>query len=143
VTFCVPLAEPAAKVTIGGKSAAFTVVSDTQVTATVPAGARSGQKITITTPGGVGSSVANFVVLPSITSFSPTSGSVGTSVKISGTTLTGTTKVTFGGVSATSFQVISDSEVDALVPAGAATGKITVTTSAGTATSATNFTVTP
>jgi len=131
------------KVTIGGKSAAFTVVSDTQVTATVPAGAKSGQKITITTPGGVGSSVANFVVLPSITSFSPTSGSVGTSVKISGTTLTGTTKVTFGGVSATSFQVISDSEVDALVPAGAATGKITVTTSAGTATSATNFTVTP
>jgi uncharacterized repeat protein (TIGR03803 family) len=131
------------KVTIGGKNAAFTIKSDTQITATVPVGAKTGQKITVTTAGGVANSVANFVVLPSITSFTPTTGPVGTSVAIKGNTFTGTTSVKFGGVAATSYQVISDAEVDALVPAGAVTGKIAVSTSAGTATSATNFTVTP
>jgi hypothetical protein len=131
------------KVTIGGKNAAFTIKSDTQVTATVPAGAKTGQKITITTAGGVVNSVANFIVLPSITSFTPTSGPVGTSVAIKGNTFTGTTSVKFGGVAATSYQVISDTEVDALVPTGAITGTIAVTTSGGTATSASKFTVTP
>jgi hypothetical protein len=128
-------------VTIGGKAATFTVVSDTHVTATVPAGAKTGQKVTVTTAGGVASSPAGFVVLPTITSFTPTSGPVGTSVTINGTTFTGATKVTFGGVAATSYQVVNDSKVDALVPAGAVTGPIAVTTAAGTATSSTKFTV--
>ncbi len=133
----------ATKVTIGGKAASFTVNSDTQVTATVPAGAKTGQKITITTAGGTATSPTAFTVVPSITGFSPSSGPAGTSVAISGNSLTGTTKVAFGGVAATSFQVIKDTEVDALVPAGAVTGPIAVTTPGGTATSATNFTVTP
>jgi hypothetical protein len=51
--------------------------------------------------------------------------------------------VTFGSVAATSFQVISDTQLDALVPTGAVTGPIAVTTAGGTGTSATNFTVTP
>jgi hypothetical protein len=62
-------------------------------------------------------------------------------VTITGTTFTGTSKVSFGGVDATSFQVINDSEVKASVPTGAQTGPIAITTSAGTATSSTNFTV--
>jgi uncharacterized repeat protein (TIGR03803 family) len=130
-------------ITIGGKAAAFTVISDTQVTATIPGGAKTGQPITITTLGGVASSPAKFTVVPAIASFTPTSGPVGTSVAISGTSFTGTTKVMFGGVAATSFQVISDTAVDALVPTGAVTGPIAVTTAGGTATSATNFKVTP
>jgi uncharacterized repeat protein (TIGR03803 family) len=129
--------------TIGGKAAAFTVISDTQVRATIPRGAKTGHPITITTLGGVASSPAKFTVVPAIASFTPTSGPVGTSVAISGTSFTGTTKVTFGGVAATSLQVISDTEVDALVPTGAVTGPIAVTTAGGTATSATNFKVTP
>jgi IPT/TIG domain len=130
-------------ITIGGKAAAFTVISDTQVRATIPGGAKTGHPITITTLGGVASSPAKFTVVPAIASFTPTSGPVGTSVAISGTSFTGTTKVTFGGVAATSLQVISDTEVDALVPTGAVTGPIAVTTAGGTATSATKFTVTP
>jgi uncharacterized repeat protein (TIGR03803 family) len=130
-------------ITIGGKAAAFTVISDTQVTATIPGGAKTGQPITITTLGGVASSPAKFTVVPAIASFTPASGPVGTSVAISGTSFTGTTKVMFGGVAATSLQVISDTEVDALVPTGAVTGPIAVTTAGGTATSATNFKVTP
>jgi uncharacterized repeat protein (TIGR03803 family) len=133
----------ATKVTIGGKAASFTVNSDTQITAKVPAGAKTGQKITVTTTGGTATSAATFTVLPSITSFSPSSGPVGTLVKITGNTFTGTTAVKFGGVAATSFTVVKDTEVDATVPAGAVTGKIAVTTAAGTATSTTNFTVTP
>jgi large repetitive protein len=129
-------------VTIGGKAAAFTVKSDTQVTATVPAGAKTSAAISITTAGGT-ASFGKFVVVPEITSFSPTSGPVGTSVKITGNSFTGTTKVTFGGVAATSYKAISDTQVDALVPAGAATGTIAVTTAGGTGTSAGKFTVTP
>jgi uncharacterized repeat protein (TIGR03803 family) len=133
----------ATKVTIGGKAATFTVNSDTKVTATVPAGAKTGMKITITTTGGIANSPLAFAVVPSTTSFSPTSGPVGTSVKITGHSFTKATSVTFGGVAATSYQVISDTQVDALVPTGAVTGPIAVTTAGGTGTSATNFTVTP
>lgn len=50
------------KVTFGGVAAnSFTVNSDTQVTATVPTGAKTG-KIVITTPGGTASSGTSFTV---------------------------------------------------------------------------------
>jgi len=129
-------------VTIGGKAATFKVNSDTSVTATVPAGAKTGAAISITTPGGK-SSFGKFVVIPEVTGFTPTSGAVGTSVTITGNSFTAATKVTFGGVAATSYKVIKDTQVDALEPTGAVTGPIAVTTPGGTGTSATSFTVTP
>jgi uncharacterized protein (TIGR03437 family) len=61
-------------------------------------------------------------------------------VTFNGTGLTQTTKVTIDKISA-SFTVVSDSEITATVPAGAATGKIVVTTKGGSVTSSTNFTV--
>jgi uncharacterized repeat protein (TIGR03803 family) len=130
----------ASKVTIGGKPAAFTVNADTKITAVVPAGAKTG-KIAITTQGGTATSSGTFFVVPSISSFSPTSGPVGTSVTIRGNSFTGATRVTFGGVPATSYQVINDTQVDALVPSGAVTGPIAVTTVGGTGSSAMPFTV--
>jgi uncharacterized repeat protein (TIGR03803 family) len=129
-----------ASVTIGGKAAAFTVISDTEVTATVPAGAKTGDAISLTTAGGTASSAAKFVVEPEVTSFSPKSGPVGTSVTINGHSFTGATAVTFGGVAA-SFTVVNDARVDAPVPPGAVTGPIAVTAPGGTGTSATKFTV--
>ncbi|HZR55760.1 MAG TPA: choice-of-anchor tandem repeat GloVer-containing protein [Terriglobales bacterium] len=129
-------------VTIGGKAASFTVNSDSNVTATVPAGAKTGATITISTAGGTASSKAKLVIVPSIASFTPTSGPVGTSVTITGNSFTGTNKVTFGGIVATSYKAINDTQVDALVPTGAATGPIAVTTAGGTGTSTTSFTVT-
>jgi uncharacterized repeat protein (TIGR03803 family) len=52
----------ASKVTFGGgKAATFTVNSDSQVTATVPTGAKTG-KIVITTPGGTATSSGTFTV---------------------------------------------------------------------------------
>ena len=130
----------ATAVTVGGKAATFTVNSDTQITAVVPAGAKTG-KIVVTTKGGTVTSSGTYLVVPSISSFSPTSGPVGTDVKVIGNSFTGTTKVTFGGIAATSFEVIKDTEVDAVVPSGAVTGKIAVTTPGGTGSSTTNFTV--
>ena len=53
----------ATKVTLGSKSAAFVVNSDTKVTATVPAGAIT-NKFSITTPGGKATSKTNFTVTP-------------------------------------------------------------------------------
>jgi photosystem II stability/assembly factor-like uncharacterized protein len=79
---------------------------------------------------------------PTITSFTPTSGPVGTSVTIRGTNFTGATGVTFNGTPATSFGVVSPTVLKAVVPAGATSGKISVTTAGGIATSIASFTVT-
>jgi len=80
-------------------------------------------------------------VPPMITSFTPTSGPVGTKVSIKGTGFIGTTKVTFGGFEAR-FVVNTDKLVNAAVPSAAKTGKIVITTPGGTASSARTFTVT-
>jgi uncharacterized repeat protein (TIGR03803 family) len=126
----------------GTPATTFTVVSDTYLTAVVPSGTTPGL-VTVTTPGGTLTSNRQFRVLPSILSFSPMSGAVGTQVTINGTSFTGATKVTFGGVKATTFSVNSDNKITATVPTGAKTGKIQVTTPDGTATSSAVFTVTP
>ena len=131
-------------VSFGGVlSSNFGTVSDTQITATVPDGVITG-KIQVTTAEGTAISTDVFTVTipaPVITHFTPSSGEVGTLVTITGANFTGTTSTRFNGVSAT-FSVESGSEIRATVPAGASTGKITVTTAAGTATSADDFTVT-
>jgi uncharacterized repeat protein (TIGR03803 family) len=129
-------------VKFGGVQASTIVVTGTTfITATVPAGALTG-KVTVTTGGTTLTSSQTFKVLPTITSFSPTSGSVGTPVMITGTGLKQTTSVTFGGVKATTVMVNSDKSVTADVPTGAKTGKIGITTKGGKVTSKTSFTVT-
>jgi uncharacterized repeat protein (TIGR03803 family) len=128
-------------VSFNGKAASFKVVSATYLTAIVPSGASRGL-VTVKTPSGTLTSNHVFVVTPFLKSFSPTSGKVGTKVVITGTTFTGATKVTFGGVAATTFNVDSDTQVTAFVPTGAVTGKIAITTPDGVATSSGVFTVT-
>jgi uncharacterized repeat protein (TIGR03803 family) len=58
----------------------------------------------------------------------PPAAKVGATVTILGTNLTGATKVTFGTLAATSFKVVSSSEITAVVPA--ITKNVTVTVSA-------------
>jgi hypothetical protein len=83
-----------------------------------------------------------FLVKPHITTFKPVKGPVGTVVTIKGSSFTGTTQISFGGVNATNFTVNSNTQVTATVPAGARTGKISITTVGGMGTDAGTFTVT-
>jgi uncharacterized repeat protein (TIGR03803 family) len=62
-------------------------------------------------------------------------GRIGQPVQILGQGLTGSTAVTVNGVSATSFKVVSDTYMTAVIPSGATTGPVVVTTSTGTLTS--------
>jgi len=72
-----------------------------------------------------------FAVIPSITSFTPTTASTGTTVTITGTDFDAITGVSFGGVAAASYTVTSSTSITAVV-AGGASGNIAVTNSAGT-----------
>jgi len=86
---------------------------------------------------------AQTVVAPSISSFSPTSGPVGTWVTIVGSGLNGATSVRFGDTYQPSFTADpSGTSIVATVPTGATSGAITVTTPSGTVVSASNFSVT-
>ena len=126
-------------VKFGTGTGTFTIVSDTYMTVAPAAGATTG-KVTVLEPSGNLVTPQTFKVTPSIKSFSPTSGTVGTSVVITGQSLTQTSAVKFGTVAAT-FTVNSDTKVTVTVPTGAVTGKISITTPGGTATSTANFTV--
>ncbi|HEY8933927.1 MAG TPA: IPT/TIG domain-containing protein [Cyclobacteriaceae bacterium] len=81
----------------------------------------------------------------SITSFTPTSGAEGTSVTITGQSFSTTAAnnvVKFNGTTATVMNATA-TEITTNVPAGATSGKITVTVNGATATSATDFTFLP
>lgn len=122
-------------VSFNGAAASFSVVSDTQIAATVPAGATSGT-IAVTTAAGSATSAETFTVTsplgPVIGTVSPTSGGAGTSVTIRGSNFGGVNSVTFNGVSA-SFRLKGTSQITTTVPAGASSGPLVVSSPNGTA----------
>ena len=130
------------KVSFNGTSATFSVVNDTFLTASVPAGATTGF-VAVTTPGGVLKSNRKFLVTPQVLTFDPPSGPVGTVVTITGNSLTQTQGVGFGDYVPASFTVNSDTSVTATVPTGAKTGPVGVKTPGGIGISSGTFTVTP
>ena len=73
----------------------------------------------------------------------PTSGKVGTSVKILGTNLTGATGVTFNGTPAAFTINSSGTTISTIVPAGAVTGKVQLVIPSGTLSSNVPFRVLP
>ncbi|MCU0424023.1 MAG: IPT/TIG domain-containing protein [Candidatus Kapabacteria bacterium] len=75
---------------------------------------------------------------PRITGFSPAFGPSGTVVRVRGQFFGTAPRVQFGNVSAASVRVLSATELDVVVGAGA-TGKITVTTEFGTISTETDF----
>ena len=77
---------------------------------------------------------------PVITTFTPLTGPRGATVTIAGNNLLGLSQVSFNGQSA-GFQVISATQVQAVVPFSATTGLISITNQLGTATSSQPFTV--
>jgi hypothetical protein len=122
-----------------------TFVSATQLKAVVPAHVAGTVDVTVTTPGGTSALVTGDHYVygqPTVGSFTPTSGITGSTVTINGTNFAPGATVKFGTVASASVTFVSGTQIKAVVPNGAVTAKISVTTPAGTATSASNFTVT-
>ena len=133
----------ATKVKFGGYPAlTFTVDSSTQITAQVPPSAIDGPVLVSTSDGDV-TSAGSYTVTPTITNLSANSAHVGDSITITGTTLLGTTGVSFNGLPSTTFVVNSRTQVVATVPVGATTGLVSLTTPDGTAVSPTTLKVLP
>ena len=131
-------------VNFGSTPASFTVVSDNQINAISPAGTVGTVDVTVTGTGGVSatSTADQFTnsapVAPTVAGVNPKSGFTagGTAVTITGGGFIGATSVQFGTSPATSFTVVSDSQITATSPAG--TGTVDVTVSNDTGTSATS-----
>ena len=92
--------------------------------------------VTVVTAGGTSatSSADQFSYTPVVTGISPAAGLAtgGTTVTITGTGFTGATAVDFGSTKATSFTVVSDTEITAISPAGTGVVDVTVVTPGGT-----------
>lgn len=127
----------ASGVTFDGVSAAFTVDSSTRITAIAPPHAVGPVDVIVTHPrGDTAPADFTYVAATSITGVSPASGpeAGGTSVVISGTSLTGATAVLVDGLPTTSFTVDSDAQITAIVPAGSGLVDVSVVAPLGTAT---------
>jgi len=134
----------ATAIVFGGNKTAKPVINDgSNLTFVVPAGATTGA-IKITTGGG-DIFTSSFTVVPpapTVASFTPASGKKGSAiVTVKGTNLLGAT-VTVGSVAVTLSAGATATSFKFVIPATAVTGAIRVTTAGGTATSATNLTVT-
>ncbi len=130
-------------VKFNGTAATFTVISDSQITTVVPAGATTGL-IAVTTLAGTSQTATNFRVLypPNILDFTPNTGPVGTKVTLTGSNLAAVTGVQFNGVNA-SFTLGTGTQITTNVPVGATTGPIVVANADGKFTTTTSFTVIP
>ncbi|MCE0539203.1 IPT/TIG domain-containing protein, partial [Kineosporia rhizophila] len=129
----------ASDVKFGSATATFTVNSDTQITATAPAGSAGAVTVSVTTSygttGGPNPPPYTYVAAPVVSSVAPASGPLagGTAVTITGTGFSGATSVAFDGVAATSLTVSSDTQITAFTPAHAAGAvNVSVTSVGGT-----------
>jgi hypothetical protein len=117
----------------------FTVLSDSAISAVAPLGT-SFVSVTVTTPSGT-SNGAEYVYThvsgpaPAVTAVSPNSDSTagGQVVTVTGSNFLGTSRVSFGSMPATSFTVLSATQLTATAPAGSAgTVDVRVTNPDGT-----------
>ncbi|MFC5457339.1 beta strand repeat-containing protein [Prosthecobacter fluviatilis] len=125
-------------VTIGGTPATGVVVgSGTSLTCTTPAGSAGTASVLVTTPSGTNAAntLFSYVLPPTVTAISATSGSAngGATVTITGTNFTGATGVSIGGTAATGITVVDDTSLTCITPAhSAGTASVLVTTPGGT-----------
>jgi len=130
-------------VTFNGTAATPTSWSATSIAVPVPAAATTGN--VVVTVGGLASNGVSFTVVvpPSVTSLTPNSGTVGTSITITGANFgatQGNSTVTFNGIATTPTSWGATS-IAAPVPNGATTGNVIVTVNA-VASNGVTFTVT-
>lgn len=135
-------------VMFNGVTATVTFSSATQIATSVPAGATTGS-VTVTSPSGSAASSTPFTVTasnsPTISGFTPVTGPQATAVTINGTnfeTILANNNVTLN-TSIANLTSGTATSLSTTVPISTASGKISVATPFGTATSATDFFVTP
>lgn len=129
------------EVQFGGLAARFTVLSSTQIEATVPNGAVAAA-ISVKSAGDTATSTAKFTPTLSIVSFKPASAKPGKTVTIKGVGFDKRSTVTFDGHLAT-VDSVSAKKIKVTVPSAAAAGPIAVTNTqapVGTVYSAREFT---
>ncbi|GHD83202.1 IPT/TIG domain-containing protein [Salinibacterium amurskyense] len=127
----------------GDDGMSFTVVSDTEITVTTPAGTVGAATVVVEHPAGdANAGDFTYVVAPTVSAMSPDLGPIagGTAVTITGTGFTGATGVTFDGDAGTSFTVVSDTEITVTSPAHAAGDVAVVVEHAGGNAAAGDFT---
>lgn len=130
-------------VTFNGKPAMIlSANSDTLIQVQAPVGLTTG-RIAINTVLGRFVTSSNFFGKPTITSVTPNNGRAGTNVTVSGVNLLGASAVSFNGLSSADFAVVNNTNLTAVVPAGATTGLIRVVVPGASAFSPTNFVVRP
>mgnify|MGYP001562143563 FL=1 len=135
-------------VKFNGTTTSVLTATTTVLTANVPAGATNGP-ISVTVAGVTATSAANFTVgvgaAPTLTSFTPTVGNYGATVTLTGTNYDTTlvnNRVAFAGAIG-AVATATSTTITVPVPGSAQTGKISVATPQGSATSATEFFVAP
>lgn len=122
-------------------AATVSSITDSKIVVKVPAGVITG-KITVTNSTGATATETNFEIIsaPTITSLSPASATVGSSITINGTNLHYSPSVKFSGNITAVVESFKSNQIIVKVPTGAGSGPISVTTEGGTAQSGT-FTV--
>lgn len=130
-------------VTFNGNPATVTTSTATSITTSVPSSATTGS-VSVTTAGGTVTAPNSFSVgAPTVTSMTPSTGSAGTTVTLTGTNFDVTpanNTVRFGGTQAT-VTASTATSITAYVPSGATTGSVSVATAGGTGASAGSFTL--
>lgn len=138
-------------VTFGGSAATLGTITATSIACTTPARTTAGPvDVVVTAPGGSATKTGGYTyTVPtavSITALDPNTGLTtgGRTVTISGTGLTGTSAITFGGTAATNITVVNATRVTCTTPARAAgTVDVVLTATAGSTTSTGGFTYLP
>ncbi len=125
----------------GVRATAGAVTSPANVQFFVPAGASTGP-ITITNLAGAVTSTQLLYLQPVINAYT-SRGTIGQTINVYGANLVGATAVRFGNLAAASFSVQSNTNLQAVVPANAVNGEISVTTPGGAFITSTRFLVLP
>lgn len=135
-------------VAFNGVAAPVTSATGTALTAVVPSGATTG-RVVVTVSGSQATSAQDYTVtvpgVPTISGFTPASGSAGTTLSVAGTNFnpsTGATSVKLNQSNA-SVTSITPTQLSFAVPPSTGSGKIRVVTSSGSAASAIDFIVPP
>jgi len=138
-------------VKFNGQTATVSAANTNTLQVVVPAGATSGP-LSVSNSNGSAASATNFIVdanapqaAPTLTSFTPSMGPVGTVATLTGSGFQGTAsgnRVNFGGAQGAVTAATSATQLTASVPENGS-GKVSITTANGTAVSGTDFYVLP